>query len=72
MTDSRLPAFLLAALLVAAAAAAAVVLNLLLLGRASAGNDPVGQLKPRANLPAAPQWTIRPTTGPVEDHGADD
>jgi hypothetical protein len=44
----------------------------LLLGSASAGNDPVGQLKPRTNLPAAPGWTIRPTTGPVEDHGADD
>ena len=63
---------MLGVLLVAAAAAAAVLLNLLLLGRASAGNDPVGQLKPRANLPAAPRWTVRPTTGPVEDHGADD
>jgi hypothetical protein len=72
MTTSRVPALVLAVLLVAAAAAAAVLLNLLLLGRASAGNDPVGQLKPRANLPAAPRWTIRPTTGPVEDHGADD
>ena len=72
MTRSRVPALVLAVLLVAAAAAAAVLLNLLLLGRASAGNDPVGQLKPRANLPAAPAWTIRPTTGPVEDGGADD
>jgi hypothetical protein len=72
VTSSRIPALVLAVLLVAAAAAAAVLLNLLLLGRASAGNDPVGQLKPRANLPAAPLWTIRPTTGPVEDHGADD
>ena len=72
MTTARVPALVLAVLLVAAAAAAAVLLNLLLLGRASAGNDPVGQLKPRANLPAAPKWTIRPTTGPIEDHGADD
>jgi hypothetical protein len=72
MTTTRVPAILIAVLLVAAAAAAAVLLNLVLLGRASAGNDPVGQLKPRANLPAAPTWTIRPTTGPVEDGGADD
>ena len=72
MTGSRVSMLVLAALLVGAAAAAAVLLNLLLLGSASAGNDPVGQLKPRANLPAAPRWTIRPTTGPVEDHGADD
>jgi hypothetical protein len=72
VTTSRVPALVLVVLLVVAAAAAAVLLNLLLLGRASAGNDPVGQLKPRANLPAAPRWTIRPTTGPVEDGGADD
>jgi hypothetical protein len=72
VTTSRVPALVLVVLLVVAAAAAAVLLNLLLLGRASAGNDPVGQLKPRANLHAAPRWTIRPTTGPVEDGGADD
>jgi hypothetical protein len=63
---------LLAVLLVAAAAAAAVVLNVVLLGSASAGNDPVGRLTPRAHLPAAPQWTVRPTTGRPHDEGADD
>jgi hypothetical protein len=72
MTARRLPVLVLAAVLVAAAAAAAVLLNLLLLGSASASNDPVGRLKPSPTLPAAPLWTIRPTTGPVEDHGADD
>jgi hypothetical protein len=56
----------------AAAAAAAVVLNILLLGSASAGNDPVGKLSPRANLPPAPHWTIRPTEGRPRDDGADD
>ena len=63
---------LLALLAVAAAAAAAVALNVLLLGNASAGNDPVGRLTPRANLPSAPHWTIRPTSGPPNDDGADD
>jgi hypothetical protein len=63
---------LLAALLVAVAAAAAVALNLLLLGRASAENSPVGRLTPAASLPAAPPWTVRPTTGPVHDAGEDD
>ena len=63
---------LLVVLLVAAAAAAAVALNLLLLGRASAQSDPVGKLQPAKNLPAAPQWTIRPTIGPVHDDGRDD
>ena len=63
---------MLAVLLVAAAAAAAILLNVLLLGRASPQNDPVGRLTPRVNLPAAPQWTVRPTTGRVEDGGADD
>jgi hypothetical protein len=72
MTNSRIPVRVAAVLLLAAAAVAAVLLNLLLLSSASAGNDPVGQLKPRANLPAAPSWTIRPTTGPVGDEGADD
>ncbi len=62
----------LAVFLVAAAAAAAVVLNVLLLGKASAGNDPVGRLSPKANLPAAPSWTVRPTTGRAHDDGADD
>jgi hypothetical protein len=55
-----------------AAATAAILLNLLLLGNAAAQNDPVGKLTPRANLPAAPQWTIRPATGHVEHDGADD
>ncbi len=65
-------AALLGALAVCAAAAAAVFLNLLLLGHASARNDPVGRLTPRANLPVAPQWTIRPAHGHVNDEGADD
>jgi hypothetical protein len=67
-----LPRVLLAALGIGAAAAAAILLNLLLLGNAAAQNDPVGKLTPRANLPAAPQWTIRPTTGHVEHDRADD
>ena len=72
MTYSRLPSVLLGALLVAAATAAAILLNVLLLGRASAQNDPVGRLSPGKPVPAAPEWTVRPTTGPVEDRGADD
>jgi hypothetical protein len=63
---------LLAVTGLAAVAAAAVLLNLLLLGNASAQNDPVGRLTPRANLPAAPAWTIRPTDGRVEQDRADD
>jgi len=55
--------------LVLAAAAAAVLLNLVLLDRASSRNDPVGKLRPQANLPAAPQ-VVRPQTGPT--HGEDD
>lgn len=66
----------LAVLLVAAAAAAAIVVNLILLGSASAENAPVGKLQPAKNLPAAPQWTIRPTTttgsGEHENDGNDD
>jgi hypothetical protein len=69
---SRVPSIVLGLALVVAAAAAAVLLNLLLLDRASARNDPVGKLTPRTHLPAAPQWTIRPTRGHVEDRGADD
>ena len=76
MSDRRLPRVLLAALLVGAAAAAAVLLNLVLLGRASAGNDPVGQLQPRlttvTQAPAAPLPVIRPTHGTIENEGADD
>ena len=65
-------------LLATAAAAAAGALNLLLLGSASAGNDPVGQLRPGTGAPTstqpqAPAWTVRPTTGhTVESDGADD
>jgi hypothetical protein len=72
--SGRLPSLLLAALLIAAAAAAAIALNVLLLGRASAQNDPVGRLSPgkRVQVPAAPKWTVRPTDGRVEDRGADD
>jgi hypothetical protein len=63
---------LLLVLLIAAAAAAAVALNLLLLGKASARETPVGKLRPGGNIPTAPLWTVRPTTGPVHDEGADD
>jgi hypothetical protein len=55
-----------------AAAAGAIAANVLLLGSAAAGNDPVGRLSPRAHLPAAPHWIIRPTTGHPQDEGADD
>ena len=58
--------------LIAAAAVAAVALNLLLLGRASAQNDPVGRLSPRAHLPQAPAWTVRPAAHDGERDGADD
>ena len=63
---------LLVLLVVAAAAVAAIVANVLLLGNAAASNDPVGRLTPRAHLPAAPHWTVRPTTGRPNDGGADD
>ena len=68
MTSRRL----LVVLLVAAAAAAAIALNVLLLGRASAGEDPAGRLRPAGNVPTAPDWTIRPTTGEAHDEGDDD
>jgi hypothetical protein len=67
-----IPRLLLVVLGVGAAATAAIVLNLLLLGNAAAQNDPVGRLTPRANLPAAPQWTILPAHGHVEHDGSDD
>jgi hypothetical protein len=58
---------------VVAAVAVAMLLNLVLLDRASPANDPVGRLSPGVRvLPAAPRWTVRPVTGPVEDRGADD
>lgn len=63
---------LLVVLVVAAAAAAAIAVNVLLLGSAAASNDPVGRLGPHANLPPAPHWTVRPTTGNPHDEGADD
>ena len=76
MSKRRLPALLLAVLLVGAAAAAAVALNLVLLQRASASNDPVGQLRPRLTrlpvAPATPAQTVRPIHGVVENEGADD
>ncbi|HVC86645.1 MAG TPA: hypothetical protein VNC40_04370 [Gaiellaceae bacterium] len=68
----RLSTVVLGALLLAAAAGAIVVLNVLLLGRASATNDPVGHLSARTHLPAAPAWTVRPTHGEVENDGTDD
>jgi hypothetical protein len=54
------------------AAAAPIAANVLLLGSAAAGNDPVGRLSPSGYLPAAPNWIIRPTTGHPHDEGADD
>jgi hypothetical protein len=67
-----LRAKLVIALVVVAAAAAAILANLLLLGSASADNAPVGRLSPRTHLPAAPQGTVRPTTGRPHDRHADD
>ena len=63
---------LLVVLVVAAAAAGAIAANIVLLGTAAASNDPVGRLSPRAHLPAAPHWTVRPTGGHPQDEGADD
>ncbi len=63
---------LVATLLLVAAVAAAAVLNVVLLGRASTANDPIGKLRPQAHLPAAPSGTIRPPTGRVESEGRDD
>lgn len=68
----RLPALLAAVLAAAAAVAAIVALNVLLLGRASSVNDPVGHLSSRTQLPAAPSWTVRPVRGEVENDGSDD
>lgn len=63
---------LILAVVVAVAAAAAIAVNVLLLGRASAQNDPIGHLSPKANLPPAPSWTIRPAKHHEEHDGADD
>ncbi len=68
----RFPQVAAAALLVGAAAACAVLLNVLLLGSASAQNDPVGRLTSHAHVPAAPAWVVRPSHGHVGDRGADD
>ena len=68
----RIAPILAGTLLVVAAVAAAITLNMLLLDRASAQNGPAGRLTPRLKVPAAPGWTVRPATGPVEDRGADD
>ena len=61
------------ALLVVAAAAAAVLLNVLLLGKATGGNDPVGRLQPRLELSGAtttsPELSLRPTTTDDDHHG---
>jgi hypothetical protein len=62
-------------ILIAAVAAIAIAANLALLDFASAGNDPVGKLKPQANVPNAPSTpasVIRPRVGRVTDEGADD
>ena len=71
-SGGRLKLKLLIGVVVVAAAAGAIVVNMLLLGSASAGNAPVGRLSPRAHLPAAPHWTVRPTTGRPHDGHADD
>ena len=63
------------AAVVLVAATAAVVLNVLLLGRATGANDPVGKLQPHARIPStpAPRWTVRPAGGRgTENEGADD
>ena len=69
---SRLPVLLALVLAAAIIIGAVVALNVLLLGRASAVNDPVGRLGARTNLPAAPAWTVRPVHGEIENDGADD
>ena len=64
---------LLLAIVVVAAATIAAALNLVLLGTASARNDPVGRLMPGDRIvPAAPAWTVRTITGRVDDRRADD
>lgn len=67
------PSTMVAVALGAAVVVAAIVaLNVLLLGRASAVNDPIGRLSSRTHLPAAPSWTVRPVRGEVENDGTDD
>ena len=62
---------------VVAAAVAALLLNVLLLNRASAGSDPVGKLRPIANLVTqnltpTPLWVVQPSSGPIEGDSRDD
>jgi len=59
----RLTRILLTALAVAALATAGIVANFVLLGYADSGNDPVGNLKPRASItePTPPASTPKPT-----------
>jgi hypothetical protein len=71
-SGGRLRVKLLVVLVVAAAAAGAIAANLLLLGSAAANDAPIGRLSPRAHLPAAPHWTVRPATGRPHDEHADD
>lgn len=68
----RVPALLAAVIAAAGVVAAIVALNVLLLGRASSVNDPVGHLSSRTHLPAAPLWTVRPVKGEIENDGTDD
>jgi hypothetical protein len=65
------PRLILGVVVACAAVTAAIVLNLVLLGAASAQNDPVGNLSSRANVPPAPSWTIRPTTRAEHDRADD-
>ena len=62
------------AAIVLVAAVAAVLLNVLLLGRATGANDPVGKLQPLVSIPTStvPTWTVRPAHGESENDGADD
>jgi hypothetical protein len=62
------------AAVVLVAAAAAVLLNVLLLGRATGANDPVGKLRPLVSIPTTtvPDWTLRPAHGKSENEGDDD
>jgi hypothetical protein len=72
MSSSRPLQLVAGALLVAGVAATAIALNLLLLGSFSTGDEPVGRLSPSVSGTPAPAWTVRPTTGHVEDEDADD
>jgi hypothetical protein len=71
-SGGRLRVKMLIVLVVAAAAAGAIAANLLLLGSAAANNAPIGRLSPRAHLPTAPHWTVRPARGRPHEEHADD